>query len=357
MFGSETVYIITTLLSAVAIFTVACGLIGIKIPRKPAYRNIILARNLLIGAYLILVVMTVFELLNMTGSDNRTLMLSATLITASFQAFFFTFSLITILNCAFLSPKRLRREVLPIVCCSVLLLVNLLWVDAYLQNVLHILIVCYGIQLIYYISLFRKELARYKEKALIISPDEQRLNLKWISVSFYSALSIGIMALMALFVNQTFYIVFVIIYTSFYIYFAIKYINYSIKPVKAHPEKESETRLKTISKEINVSDLNKWIDSKGYTQSGITLDILAAELCTNRYYLSNYINREKNLSFKVWISQLRIEEAKYLLKTQTELPLKRIGELVGIPDKASFYRQFTKITGTTPGEYRKNTIE
>ena len=92
--------------------------------------------------------------------------------------------------------------------------------------------------------------------------------------------------------------------------------------------------------------------NRKYTQSHITLDNLASDLNTNRTYLSRHINAAMGCNFKTWISNLRIEDAKRLLLEEPNLPAVSVGELVGISDKSSFFRQFMNVVGATPGDYR-----
>jgi transcriptional regulator GlxA family with amidase domain len=49
---------------------------------------------------------------------------------------------------------------------------------------------------------------------------------------------------------------------------------------------------------------------------------------------------------------LRVEEAKHLLET-SDMPIDRIGTEVGYEDPASFRRLFKRMTGITPGSYRR----
>jgi transcriptional regulator GlxA family with amidase domain len=53
-----------------------------------------------------------------------------------------------------------------------------------------------------------------------------------------------------------------------------------------------------------------------------------------------------------YIQALRVEEAKQVLET-TAIPVENIGREVGYEDAASFRRLFRRLTGITPGEYRR----
>jgi YesN/AraC family two-component response regulator len=94
--------------------------------------------------------------------------------------------------------------------------------------------------------------------------------------------------------------------------------------------------------------IEQWVGEKCFVEQGITMDTLAYEFCTNRSYLSNYINVSKQKTFREWINYLRIEEAKRLLM---EYPGKNINEVaseVGIPDKTYFRKHFVTVTGSSP---------
>ena len=51
-------------------------------------------------------------------------------------------------------------------------------------------------------------------------------------------------------------------------------------------------------------------------------------------------------------SQLRIEEAKRLLLENPEMSINIIAELSGFSDRSNFHRQFTKIVGCSPKQWR-----
>lgn len=54
-----------------------------------------------------------------------------------------------------------------------------------------------------------------------------------------------------------------------------------------------------------------------------------------------------------YVQTLRVEEAKQLLET-SNIAVGEIAEQVGYEDEASFRRLFRKVTGLTPGQYRRN---
>lgn len=120
---------------------------------------------------------------------------------------------------------------------------------------------------------------------------------------------------------------------------------------------ESKT-TEAVSRESRAVKLNldKWIEHKGFTKQGITLDDLALELNTNRTYLSSYINNAYNLAFRGWIALQRIEYSKELMLQKKELPSAKVAEKIGYSPNA-FIKIFTKIEGMPPMQWRKENRE
>ena len=56
-------------------------------------------------------------------------------------------------------------------------------------------------------------------------------------------------------------------------------------------------------------------------------------------------------TFTDMLNQTRVDRAKQLLNGG-EIPVYRVGELVGIANATYFIRVFRKYTGVTPNEYR-----
>jgi AraC-like DNA-binding protein len=63
--------------------------------------------------------------------------------------------------------------------------------------------------------------------------------------------------------------------------------------------------------------------------------------------------RLTGLGFAVYLQQLRVEQAKRLLKT-TQLPLAQVGQACGFGSTNYFLQVFKRKTGKSPGRFRKN---
>ena len=58
------------------------------------------------------------------------------------------------------------------------------------------------------------------------------------------------------------------------------------------------------------------------------------------------------IDFKTWRTQLRVEDAKKMLIENRALSTNIIAEMCGFSDRSNFHRQFVKIVGCSPKEWR-----
>lgn len=84
----------------------------------------------------------------------------------------------------------------------------------------------------------------------------------------------------------------------------------------------------------------------------LSLKTFAKYLNVNASYLSTLFSKEVGIPLSEYVNNTRIFHAKKLL-LGTNLPIKSIAEQCGFSDTHYFSRIFHKITGTTPGAYRK----
>lgn len=98
--------------------------------------------------------------------------------------------------------------------------------------------------------------------------------------------------------------------------------------------------------------VDEWIENRGYTVPALTIQQLAAELGTNRTYLSDYVNSKYSLTFRNWIAQLRIDYSKRLLIGNSALSINTIAEMTGYSYN-NFITVFTKMNRISPSQWRK----
>lgn len=99
--------------------------------------------------------------------------------------------------------------------------------------------------------------------------------------------------------------------------------------------------------------LEKWVEEKHFCEYDKSRDEVAKELGTTREKLHLYFTARKGIDFKTWRAELRVEEAKRLLLENKEISINIIGELSGFSDRSNFHRQFVRIAGCTPRQWRE----
>jgi two-component system response regulator YesN len=81
------------------------------------------------------------------------------------------------------------------------------------------------------------------------------------------------------------------------------------------------------------------------------LSDIAEVMYLNPTYISRVFSQSTGETFTNYLTRLKMEYAGELLKNP-ELKIYEIGARVGYQDLKNFYRQFKKVTGLTPTEYR-----
>ncbi len=84
----------------------------------------------------------------------------------------------------------------------------------------------------------------------------------------------------------------------------------------------------------------------------LTLDEVAQSVFISPYYLSHLFKDELGKTFVEYLTEVRINEAKKLLKN-TKKSITRIAEEVGYYDSSYFSKVFKKQEGMTPQQYRR----
>ena len=100
--------------------------------------------------------------------------------------------------------------------------------------------------------------------------------------------------------------------------------------------------------------LEQWVSQKRYREYDKSREQIAAELNTTKEILHHYFISRKGIDFKTWRTELRIEEAKLLLLKDKNASTNIIAEASGFSDRSNFHRQFVKIVGCSPKQWRES---
>jgi AraC-like DNA-binding protein len=338
---------------------IAVCLFFLAIPPKPALRNYRVARYVMGAAYLFyaLCIYLEYHVLGMGGDElSRPIILSI----ASVQAFLFTFTLITLIHLNFVTSGRLLLELVPIVVMSVALFVPNLYGSELAQWAFWLFVLIYVGLLARYVILFRREYRRYEMQMDNYFSDEDARRLHWVKRSFYIALTIGVLALVyALMPVAPVASVFMAVVIVFYTAFGVRFINYALH----FPAIETAI---TADDDVELSDpqaddlvMMKRIDDlmnqeKLYRRLDLSVGDIAERLDEKPRVVSSVIRACRQMNFKTYINEFRVQEAKRLFDEDKEntRTIEAISVEAGFANRSSFYRVFKSSQGISPTDYR-----
>lgn len=138
--------------------------------------------------------------------------------------------------------------------------------------------------------------------------------------------------------------------------YGITYLSeFSFLKDKVKP-KYSSSSLTKEDGDYLVQKINAVLEqNKYYKDPDFSLSSFAEKLGVPKYRISQALNAFSEKSFSELINEFRVEEAKERLQEESALHLKleAIGEEVGFRNKVSFYKNFKKLVGSSPGEFRE----
>ena len=229
------------------------------------------------------------------------------------------------------------------------------------------------------VVLARRVIVAYRRAIRIFNEtqaDDIGAYIEWLSIFTYWAVIFGVGCGLLTFLPNKYVFIWILSSIPFYCYLFYSYQNYLLfyEQVENAFEQDiqSEQELLTNSgtepemvsdEEVPVSytefieKVDNWIKTDGYVQQGLTIKELSEILHTNRTYLSAYIKTTYKMTFREWITGLRLEYAKNMLKEHPEINIQKLAESSGFLSRSNFIKSFTEKEGCTPGKWKKANLE
>ena len=229
------------------------------------------------------------------------------------------------------------------------------------------------------VVLARRVIVAYRRAIRIFNEtqaDDIGAYIEWLSIFTYWVVIFGVGCGLLTFLPDKYVFIWILSSIPFYCYLFYSYQNYLLfyEQVENAFEQDiqSEEELLTNSgtepemvseEEIPVSytgiieKVDNWIKTDGYVKQGLTIKELSEILHTNRTYLSAYIKTTYKMTFREWITGLRLEYAKNILKEHPEINIQKLAESSGFLSRSNFIKSFTEKEGCTPGKWKKANLE
>lgn len=229
------------------------------------------------------------------------------------------------------------------------------------------------------VVLARRVIIAYRRAIQIFNEtqaDDIGAYIEWLSIFTYWALIFGVGCGLLTFLPDEYVFIWILSSIPFYSYLFYSYQNYLLfyeqvenafeQDIQSEEEllTNSETEHEIVSeKEVPrsytefIERVDNWIKTDGYVQQGLTIKELSEILHTNRTYLSAYIKTTYKMTFREWITSLRLEYAKNILKEHPEINIQKLAESSGFLSRSNFIKSFTEKEGCTPGKWKKANLE
>lgn len=353
----NSIHTLITIVAGTLIAIMAVCLLAVGMPRDKRLKNYRTSRRVLAVGYFMLSAACFLALwvgLSHTAETDP-MVKTVVLITASLQGMMYEYTVLTLINPMFPTIRRIISSLIPIVIGGIVLGASFAWGGvAVFQWAFYAAWCLYMLQLVVYLRMFRREYSNYKDALNNYFSDDRGRHLKWIRTAYYLAVGLGIAAGLSLFLLSVSFAVFMALLTIFYVYYAVRYIGYARHFAAMAPAFEplfEEVGDQSAETEKLVASVNEWIARKRFVQTGVTLEQAAAELGVNRTLLAIYIDR-KGRTFRRWITELRMEEAREIIISDPRLPLSQVCDAVGVKRLRLFYNSFSRVTGEDARDFR-----
>ena len=291
--------------------------------------------------------------------------------------YLFSSALITLLDRFYITCKRSWTHIILWAIFSILSGVVLLLLPGGTMQKIALLTLAAWL-VIYGFVLARRVIVAYRRAVRIFDDthaDDIGAYIEWLSIFTYWAVIFGVGCGLLTFLPDKYVSIWILSSIPFYCYLFHCYQNYLLfyEQVENAFEQDiqSEEELLTnsgiepemVSEEVPGSytefaeKVDNWIKTDGYVQQGLTIKELSKILYTNRTYLSAYIKTTYKMTFREWITSLRLEYAKNILKEHPEINIQKLAESSGFLSHSNFIKLFSEKEGCTPAKWKKSNRE
>lgn len=235
------------------------------------------------------------------------------------------------------------------------------WTEIGASTIFAALIFYFFIHQIRYMKIIRQAVANFYDSDL-------RDLLSWMQWSIYLLAMMAILAPLMIFTQGALLAIFaiMILLSIFYLIdcFCLYIVSNAPEKVVEAQQNEEDVRSEEVSDlqqksedRISESSLHRvelavaaWIDKRGHLQTGLNLPNAAEEIGVPRYLLSAWL-KQRGLHYSDWLTALRIDEAKQVMRAHPDWSNESIAQHCGFSDRTYFQRKFKDLTGLTPNDY------
>ena len=372
-------------IDVISAFMFAFLLFLIKVPKTEYSRKIAQTKNTIATCFMICSLLF-FTCLRYSGSsllgdgsfDEFASMMM--FVITCMSSVVLSFSLINLLDEKFIESDKFYLNVGFVALLSVVFMRSF-WMDkgGWLRiTVQTVYVVLFVLQCLSHIVAFRKRYKDGLDKLAHYYDEDEDQKLKWIHFCYVIMMLTQMFILVYRLFPTGLMKVYNVWYSLFMLYFTANFISFlgshkltldafaykalsgqeiairtrgrklkSVRNEDVIEETPAEVEFKKIERAIE-----QWVKQKKYVEYDKSREDIAKEMNTSREMLHLYFTTRMGVDFKTWRTNLRIEEAKKLLLKSKDISTNLAGEMAGFSDRSNFHRQFVKIVGCSPKQFR-----
>ncbi len=370
-------------ITAVVAITLALLLFFIKVPSSPYARRLGHTKNAIAGCFALAGVIFIYTMTRIDYEWNDFYPAMMMFVVTALSSVILSFSLLNLMDPSPSGNDKYWLNLMIVVIWAVALIyyydypVKWVRVAAYVSS-----IVLFIAQCISHIIAFNNSYKRALRNLEIYYDEDEEHKIKWIRFCYIIMMLTQMFVLVYMLLPRSLMKVYVLFYALFILYFSTNFISFlgshkllldafaykalsgEGRPpvrrrrgngrVKTHAAVSVEgTELIYTDRDLQKLDaaLSQWVEAGKYRESDKTRDEIAAELKTTKELLQTYFN-DKGQDFRTWRTNLRINDAKTMLLANKNISINAVGERCGFSDRSNFHRQFQKIVGCSPKQWR-----
>ena len=368
-------------IAIVTSFVLAFLLFLINVPNSEHSRKLVKTKNTIAMCFFVSSILF-FVCYSYSGIENYEVFSSLMMfVVTAISAAILSFSLMNLLEEGDSDKFFLNIAVIIIVSC---ILMRSFWMEpsSLRTAILIASVILFVINCTIHIVLFHRTYHRSVKLIEQYYDEEEDNKMKWIRFCYIMMMLTEMFVLVYMILPRGFMKIYTVWYVLFMIYFSANFISFlgsnkllldafAYKTLSGKEIMERIQRRKMMKKGAKDTQhldsqlteqelgriehaLEKWVKEKRYREYDKTRDQIAKELNTTKEMLHLFFVTRMSVDFKTWRTRLRIEESKVLLLENPEMSINIVAELSGFSDRSNFHRQFTKIVGCSPKQWRES---
>ena len=372
---------LSLIIAIVTSFVLAFLLFLINVPNSEHSRKLVKAKNTIAMCFFVSSILF-FVCYSYSGTENYEVFSSLMMfVVTAISSATLSFSLMNLLEEG--DNDKFYMNLAAIIIFSYILMRSFWMEPGPLRTlILFVSVALFIVNCVIHIILFHRTYHRSVQKLEQYYDEEENNKMKWIRFCYIMMMLTEMFVLVYMLLPRGFMKVYTIWYVLFMLYFSANFISFlgsnkllldafaykTLSGQEIMERIQRRKRMKKGAKEAQPLDsiiteqemnkiqhaLDKWVKEKRYREYDKTREQIAKELKTTKEMLHMFFVTRMSVDFKTWRTRLRIEEAKVLLLENPEMSINIVAELSGFSDRSNFHRQFTKIVGCSPKQWRES---